>query len=116
MDLTLDTFDIAILAALQRNAYATHQEIGDLVHLSASQVSRRVQRLQLSGIIRRYVALLEPAVLKLGVRAITYVTLTRHSGDEGMAFEGKCRIFRRCWTAIPWPVNQTTYCKSLRQI
>mgnify|MGYP006203971015 CR=1 FL=1 len=32
-------------AALQRDAYATHQQIGEQVHLSASQVSRRVQRL-----------------------------------------------------------------------
>eukprot|EP01032_Pedospumella_encystans_P023722 gene23722-26844_t len=32
-------------------------------------------------------ALLEPAAIGLGVRAISYVTLTRHSGDEGLAFE-----------------------------
>jgi Lrp/AsnC family leucine-responsive transcriptional regulator len=86
-DSLLDSFDISLLAALQRDAHATHQQIGEQVHLSASQVSRRVQRLQTSGIIRRYVALLEPAAIGLGVRAISYVTLTRHSGDEGLAFE-----------------------------
>ncbi len=86
-DSLLDSFDVSLLAALQRDAYATHQQIGEQVHLSASQVSRRVQRLQAAGIIRRYVALLEPQAIGLGVRAISYVTLTRHSGDEGLAFE-----------------------------
>jgi Lrp/AsnC family leucine-responsive transcriptional regulator len=34
-----------------------------------------------------YVALLDPAAIGLGVRAISYVTLSRHGGDEGSAFE-----------------------------
>jgi Lrp/AsnC family transcriptional regulator, leucine-responsive regulatory protein len=83
----LDSFDISLLAALQRDAQVTHQHLGEQVHLSASQVSRRVQRLQAAGIIRRYVALLEPQAVGLGVRAVSYVTLTRHSGDEGLTFE-----------------------------
>jgi Lrp/AsnC family leucine-responsive transcriptional regulator len=86
-DSLLDSYDISLLAALQRDAYATHQQIGEQVHLSASQVSRRVQRLQTGGFVRRYVALLEPQALGLGVRAMSYVTLTRHGGDEGTAFE-----------------------------
>jgi Lrp/AsnC family leucine-responsive transcriptional regulator len=83
----LDSYDISLLAALQRDAYATHQQIGERVHLSASQVSRRVQRLQAAGFISRYVALLEPKALGLGVRAVSYVSLTRHGGDEGLVFE-----------------------------
>ena len=93
VDSTLDTFDISLLSALQRDAHATHQQIGEQIHLSASQVSRRVQRLQTAGIIRRYVTLLNPAAIGLGVRAITYVTLTRHSGDEGLAFEREMNTF-----------------------
>jgi Lrp/AsnC family leucine-responsive transcriptional regulator len=83
----LDSYDISLLSALQHDANATHQHMGEHIHLSASQVSRRVQRLQAAGIIQRYVALLNPAALGLGVRAITYVTLGRHGGDEGMVFE-----------------------------
>lgn len=86
-DLLLDKFDISLLSALQKDAQATHQQLGEQIHLSTSQVSRRIQRLHASGMIRRYVALLDPALVGLGVRAVTYVTLTRHSGDEGTAFE-----------------------------
>ena len=65
-DLLLDKFDISLLAALQKDAHATNQQVGDLIHLSASQVSRRIQRLETTGIIRRYVALLDAAALGLG--------------------------------------------------
>jgi Lrp/AsnC family leucine-responsive transcriptional regulator len=92
-DLLLDRFDISLLTALQQNAHATNQQVGEQIHLSASQVSRRIQRLEASGLIRRYVALLDPAALGLGVRAITYVTLTRHGGDEGLAFEREIATF-----------------------
>ncbi|MGQ0709695.1 MAG: Lrp/AsnC family transcriptional regulator [Rhodoferax sp.] len=86
-DLLLDKFDIGLLAALQTNALLTHQQLSEQVHLSASQVSRRIQRLRDSGLIQRVVALLDPAMAGLGVRALAYVTLARHGGDESRAFE-----------------------------
>lgn len=91
-DQALDRFDVRLIAALQKNARATNQELGDLIHLSASQVSRRIQRLETSGMIRRYVALADPALLGLGVRAVAYVTLSHHSGEEGLAFEQEIAV------------------------
>lgn len=86
-DFLLDKFDIGLLQALQTNASLTHQHLSEQVHLSPSQVSRRIQRLRESGLIQRVVALLDPAMAGLGVRALAYVTLTRHGGDESRAFE-----------------------------
>ncbi len=86
-DRQLDSYDISLLAALQRDGHATHQQIGEQIHLSPSQVSRRVQRLQAAGFIQRFVALLSPEAVGLGVRAVSYVALTRNSGDEGLVFE-----------------------------
>ena len=83
----LDRYDISLLAALQVNTHATHQALGDSIHLSASQVSRRIQRLEAAGCIKAHVALLDPARLGLGVRAISYVTLARHGDEEGTSFE-----------------------------
>jgi Lrp/AsnC family leucine-responsive transcriptional regulator len=83
----LDRADIGLLAALQADAHATHQQLGEAIHLSASQVSRRIQRLEAVGLIRAHVTLLDPERLGLGVRAISYVTLLRHGGEEGTAFE-----------------------------
>jgi Lrp/AsnC family leucine-responsive transcriptional regulator len=92
-DLVLDKYDAAILNALQKDATATHQRLGEAIHLSPSQVSRRVARLQTAGIIRRTVALLDAARIGLGVRAIIYVSLLRHGGDEGLAFEREMAVF-----------------------
>ncbi|GAB4090065.1 Lrp/AsnC family transcriptional regulator [Hydrogenophaga soli] len=86
-DLLLDRYDLSLLAALQTNAHATHQALGEAIHLSASQVSRRIQRLEATGLIQRHVALLNPALLGLGVTAISYVTMTRHGTTEGNQFE-----------------------------
>jgi Lrp/AsnC family leucine-responsive transcriptional regulator len=88
-----DKFDIALLHALQTDTQSTHQQLGEAIHLSASQVSRRIARLQTSGIICRNVALLDAARIGLGVRAITYVTLSRHGEDEGLAFEREMAAF-----------------------
>ena len=86
-NLMLDKVDISILSALQENALITHQQIGEKIHLSSSQISRRIQRMQSEGVIAKYVTLLKPESLGLSVRAFTYVSLTRHGGDEGSIFE-----------------------------
>lgn len=86
-NLMLDKVDVAILSALQKNALITHQQLGEKIHLSSSQISRRIQRLQSSGVISKYVTLLNAESLGLGVRSFTYVRLTRHGGDEGANFE-----------------------------
>jgi len=92
-DYLLDKFDIALLTALQQDADSSHQQLGERIHLSPSQVSRRIARLQAGGIIQRTVALLDPARIGLGVRAISYVTLARHGDDEGVAFEREIAAF-----------------------
>lgn len=92
-DSLLDKSDVAILAALQSDATQTHHQLGELVHLSASQVSRRVTRLHALGVLERTVALLNAERIGLGVRAIIYVSLTRHGEDEGMAFEREMAVF-----------------------
>ena len=83
----LDKLDISILSALQENALITHQQLGEKIHLSSSQISRRIQRMQSEGVIAKYVTLLKPESLGLSVRAFTYVSLTRHGGNEGSIFE-----------------------------
>jgi Lrp/AsnC family leucine-responsive transcriptional regulator len=89
----LDKLDIAILSALQENALITHQQLGEKIHLSSSQISRRIQRMQSEGVIVKYVTLLKPESLGLSVRAFTYVSLTRHGGNEGSIFEKEIANF-----------------------
>ena len=65
--LTLDGFDLKILAVLQDDARLGNQEIAERVGLSASQCSRRRIRLEESGVIQGYRADLAPERLGLDV-------------------------------------------------
>jgi Lrp/AsnC family leucine-responsive transcriptional regulator len=85
--ISVDKFDLALLAELQRDGRITNAALGQKVHLSTSQVSRRVQRLEETGAIGRYSAMLDPDVVGLGVLAFTSVTLGRHGEAEGDVFE-----------------------------
>jgi len=84
--ISLDRTDFLLLAALQRDGRATNPALGERIHLSASQVSRRVQRLEEAGLIDRYVTLLRPEQLGLSVTAYTRVSLERHGEAENEDF------------------------------
>jgi len=71
----LDKTDVKILDKLQSDARASHQELSDLVHLSAPQCFRRVKKMEEAGVIDRYVALVNPAKVGLGVTAFVSVSL-----------------------------------------
>ena len=74
-NILIDRADVCILERLQSDARASHQDLADIAHLSAPQCFRRVRKLEESGVIDRYVALLNPAKVGLGVTAFVSVTL-----------------------------------------
>lgn len=73
----LDKLDKAILRCLQRNGRETYETIGEQVGLSASAVLRRVKRLEDTGVIDRYVALVPPAAVGMGLTAYLNVRLEK---------------------------------------
>ncbi len=75
----LDKLDKAILRALQLNGRETYEVVGERVGLSASAVLRRVKRLEETGVIDRYVALVRPEALGLGLTAYINVRLEKHT-------------------------------------
>jgi DNA-binding Lrp family transcriptional regulator len=82
-----DRIDAQILTALQAGGRTTMAEIGSQVGLSASAVTRRVERLEAEGVIRGYMALIAPAAVGLTVTAFVTVTLTRQAEVLIEAFE-----------------------------
>lgn len=74
----LDAIDRRILAALQAEGRMTYDELASRVGLSASAVLRRVKRLEESGVIAGYAALLAPQALGLGLTAYITVRLEKH--------------------------------------
>ncbi|MDR6806693.1 DNA-binding Lrp family transcriptional regulator [Dyadobacter sp. BE34] len=69
--ITLDSFDISILAILQADNTTPQRDIGERIGLSAPAVQRRIKRLRETGVIRADISVLDPE--KLG-RPITIFT------------------------------------------
>ena len=76
----LDKLDRHILRSLQADGRATYDQIAEAVGLSPSAVLRRVKRLEEVGVIDRYVALVRPEAVGLGLTAYVNVRLEKHSG------------------------------------
>jgi Lrp/AsnC family transcriptional regulator, leucine-responsive regulatory protein len=81
--LELDRVDREILRLLQDNAHLTYQDIAQAVSLSASPCLRRIKRLEEAGIIKQYVALLDPQKLGLGLLAYVNVKLEKR-GEQAL--------------------------------
>jgi Lrp/AsnC family transcriptional regulator, leucine-responsive regulatory protein len=75
----LDSFDLAILDALQHDASQSHASIGALVNLSASAVRRRIGVMKQAGVIEREQALVAFDALGPRVRLLVSVSFDRES-------------------------------------
>src|ERR1700744_3225671 len=87
----LDEFDLKILTALQENARMTTQELAERVGLSATPCARRIKRMEDEGLIERYVTLLNPERLAVGLTVFVNVRLNTQSAKTFEAFEAAIR-------------------------
>ena len=74
----LDTTDRAILAALGSEGRISNVALADKVHLSPSACLRRVRRLEESGVIDRYAAIVNAKKSGFGLSSMVHVSLARH--------------------------------------
>ncbi|MCX7560891.1 Lrp/AsnC family transcriptional regulator [Sulfitobacter sp. F26204] len=82
----IDEVDARLLAAVQKDAHLTAQELGERLHLSASQAGRRRQRLEAEGYIQGYTACLDPLRLGLNVQGFVQVHLSTHGPEHSRSF------------------------------
>jgi len=73
----LDSIDRKILALLQQDGRLTVQEIAARVGLSASPCHRRIKRMEESGLISRYIALVDQKAAGLPVSVFVSIKLER---------------------------------------
>ena len=87
----LDKTDLDILRALQGNARLTLKELAALVHLSTTPVFERMKRLENSGYIRQYVAVLNAEKLNRGFMVFCSVKMSRLSREIAADFAAVIR-------------------------
>lgn len=71
----VDQIDRAILAELRIDGRISWRELGDRVGLGATASADRVRRLVDTGVITRFTAVVDPAALGIGLRAIVDLRL-----------------------------------------
>lgn len=87
----LDEIDRRILRVLQKQGRISNAELSERVNLSPSACHRRVQRLEASGTVAGYVALLEPRALGVPATVFVEITLQAQADEVLEAFETAVR-------------------------
>ncbi len=83
----MDALDIKLLKALQKDGRMSNAELAESVALSPSACHRRVQRLEREGVIRNYVALLNPRAVDRRATVFVEITLKGQADEILQAFE-----------------------------
>ncbi|MBV6633086.1 MAG: Lrp/AsnC family transcriptional regulator [Alphaproteobacteria bacterium] len=83
----MDRFDRQILDALQDNARLSNVQLAELVGLSPSACSRRIQSLEDAGVISGYRAVLNREAIGLPMTVLVNVSIQTLSRDQMDAFE-----------------------------
>ncbi len=77
----MDAADHRILDLLQHDAARAVSDIANLVHLSTTACWKRIQKLEESGVIRKRVALLDAAKLRVGVTVFVAIKTNQHNTE-----------------------------------
>jgi Lrp/AsnC family transcriptional regulator, leucine-responsive regulatory protein len=81
----VDSVDRRIIAALRTNGRITYADLGRQVGLSASAVHERVGKLESSGVITGYHAVVDPRAIGLDVTALVGIHPNDTADDEDVA-------------------------------
>lgn len=82
----LDKVDIQILRILQENSRLTTKELASKVSLSSTPVFERLKRLENSGYIKKYVAVLDAEKLNLGFMVFCKIKMQKINYEVASEF------------------------------
>ncbi|MGB8704107.1 MAG: Lrp/AsnC family transcriptional regulator [Gillisia sp.] len=85
----LDKTDFQILQQLQKNSKITNKQLSLKLNLSATAIFERVKRLEKSGVISKYVALVDPHAVNRNFMVLCQIKLAQHSKTYINKFESE---------------------------
>jgi len=89
----LDALDHKILQHLQSDGRMSNQQLSEEIGLSPSPCLRRLRQLENDGVIQRYVALVDPEAVGLGVTAFVRIRLDQQDDRHLALFEAAVAEF-----------------------
>ena len=100
MPIHLDAIDKRILRALQDDARLQNTELARIVGLSPSPCLRRVRILEEAGVISRYVTVLDPAQVGVGMTLFARVWLVAQDAETVDRFMAAMRLLPQVMEAL----------------
>ena len=86
MSYQTDKIDLQILKILQENGRITNLQLSNLIGLSPAPTLERVRKLENSGIIKNYHAVIDEEELGLGIKTFIQVQLDFHKSNTIQTF------------------------------
>ena len=80
--MAIDIIDEKLLEVLQVNARISISDLSKKINLSLSAVSERLKKLEASGVITQYTAILDPEEMDKHVEAVMYVSVDNTHNAE----------------------------------
>ncbi|MEO1783929.1 Lrp/AsnC family transcriptional regulator [Thermodesulfobium sp. 4217-1] len=79
----LDNIDLKVIRELMSNARSSWSQLGSLLNMSPPAAAERVHKLEISGVIKGYSAIIDPNMVGLGLTALIFITI---ENPEGRAY------------------------------
>ena len=86
-NMKLDALDFTILKLLQKNAKLTNKALSSELSLSVTAVYERIKKLEKSGVIENYVALISKEKVEKSFIAFCHLKLIQHTQKNVKHFE-----------------------------
>ena len=84
-DTRLDDIDRTILMLLQEDGRMTNAALAEAVGLTPTPMLQRIKKLEQAGVIRRYMAVVDPVKVGRPIQAFVHVTLKNHTLPNHLA-------------------------------
>lgn len=94
-----DAIDLSILEQLQADSKITNATLAQRVGISPPSTLERVKKLEQQGIVRGYVALIDPVLVDKSICGLVHVTLREHGEDKLSTFKKAVREFEEVQSA-----------------
>ncbi|MEN8696656.1 MAG: Lrp/AsnC family transcriptional regulator [Bacteroidia bacterium] len=77
----IDATDAKILKYLQKDAKVTIKQMADWLHLTPTPVYERIKRLEKNGVIKNYVAIINPKSVDRAILVVVNISMNNHALD-----------------------------------
>ncbi len=118
-EVLIDRHDISIINLLQENSQIPRLELAEKVGLSSSQCFRRLKRLEDSGVIDRYIAVLNKEKAGIGVSAAIMVQYRKsevQAREKTIALIQQTSIINECYSITgEYDFMLRVYCKTMKE-